>query len=180
MGQSGNFTVSVTMRPQGTRFRSEQQSQATTLAKRAQAILSDPSKQNPEGLASLSLRNEHNGTATSWNPANETDTLRNFREQMEKAARAQFVVSFSYLLSGRRAKTPSDATLLYKAGLQLVGTSYRDHSVQDDTGLKLIAAQSLERTQGPEAAAPMLGRVLENRLAVWARRDHISMVSEVR
>lgn len=178
LGNPGVVTVNVTLRQLGTRFHSEQSAQEPALVEQAQAVLRDASRRSPTAPAALSLRREQDGAEATWDPANETDTLRAFRENLEKAANADFVVGSSYLLAGRQAKTPREAAMLYKAGLQTVGTQYRDRSVQDDTGLKLIAAQSLERAQGPEAGAPMLGRVLENRLGVWAKRDHLKTVTE--
>lgn len=179
LGSSNEYTVTVTMKRQGMRFRSEQQLQVPSISEQAQALLKSPPRLDV-ALATMTLRDERSGTSVSWSPATETDSLRNFREQVEKAVNTHFITGYSYLLSGRLAKTSGEMTRLYKAGLQAVGTSYRDTSVQDDTGLKLIAAGSLERTQGPGAAAPMLERVLENRLRVWAKRDHLDEVSQVR
>src|SRR5262249_49020154 len=67
-------------------------------------------------------------------------------------------------------KRIEDAVYCARAGLSELGTDYAPQNVEDDTDLKLHAAEELVKTGRAENGAAMMLRMLSTRIQLYAQR----------
>lgn len=96
------------------------------------------------------------------------------------AAHAALAESRAWLELGRRkleAGEPREAVRCAEQGLEALGDEYAPPGVEDDTQLKLLAAQEQLRQGRDEAGARVMLRMLEERTTLYARRHSGEIVS---
>lgn len=110
----------------------------------------------------------------AWCPVSETKELREVREMIENTAHAGYTEATAYLQrghdlhEGRQFAAAADS---FKNGIQILGNSYIDpETTIDDTGMKLVLAQSRENEGKLDVASTIFHRVLETRLKLYASR----------
>jgi hypothetical protein len=107
----------------------------------------------------------------AWDMANESPTQTRLRNQLDTAAHLRYAVGLAYLSAGNQAEKAHNGSVAgeaFKAGVQELGDSYRNPEALDDSGMKLVAARSKEKSAGIEAAASAYRAVLETRLRLYA------------
>lgn len=107
----------------------------------------------------------------SWDMAQESPDQAKLRGQLESVAHLRYAVALAYFGAGDQAEKSHNAAMAaeaFKAGVEEMGDTYQNPEVLDDSGMKLVAARSKEKSAGIEAAGPIYRRVLETRLSLYA------------
>ncbi len=112
-------------------------------------------------------------SATStWPIEGEPEPLAKIRAEMERIGHAGFARATLLFERGSQALSNDEhgaAIKDFRAGIAALGSSYRSPSVIDDTGMKLVLAEGEEANGRLKVAANVLSRVLESRLALYAK-----------
>jgi hypothetical protein len=114
---------------------------------------------------------DNDARIASWQIADETPAQTAVRNALDNDVHLHYGIALAYLKAGHDAELAGDRTLAgnaYKEGVEVLGNEYRDKSVLDDTGMKLVLADGVESDEGIEAAGPVYRGILQNRLALYA------------
>lgn len=113
----------------------------------------------------------------SWCAASESRALKEVREMIEEKTHAAFAEAVAHLRSGHdlvAGKQFTAAADSFKKGIQILGNHYLDRGkTVDDTGMKLVLAESKENEGKLDTASAILERVLETRLKLYAAKYHL-------
>lgn len=114
----------------------------------------------------------------AWNSDGEYEPLRELRRDIELWTHVPYVVTQAFFQRGQADESAGSyiaATRSYRAGLAEMGELYSDANLLDDTGTKLVLAESNESKNNQEAAAAVYGRVLESRLRAYERKYRLKL-----
>ena len=130
---------------------------------------------DPAAYRLLELQPAGTRELASWTPAEEDPDLQSARESLETQGHAAYVIALAYLRQGdSEASDHAAAAKSYKDGVAILGKSYFDTKVLDDTGIKLVMARSMETKNGIATTAGIYRGILESRLSILAHRDKLT------
>ncbi len=172
-------SVSVTLRNEGPERTLELSWEVSTADfGQGQILLANPPSVPQPAAYDCILEISRYGQKTmvlAWDTQSEPDSLRQMRVLLEKIGHSRYSEAAALLRRGSAwagAGKFAEAIQTFRAGIEVLGTMYRDPSGKmiDDTGMKLVLAESSEREGKLQQAAAVYERVLESRTTVYARR----------
>lgn len=115
-------------------------------------------------------------TERTWDGSNEEERLRSVRERLEQLGNVQYALATAHMQEaekGRDSAHVGAALEHYRAALTELGNSYYQSGVADDTALKVLAAESIEKQGRLESAVSVYQRVLNSRMDAYAQKFQI-------
>lgn len=113
-------------------------------------------------------------TTVSWTLSNESAKQRQVRVELERLAHVHYVEAIAFLKRGRALGEKYESAIrAFESGLEALGDRYTGPDLLDDTGAKLILAESVRAHGDLRQGATLTERVLESRIAAYAQRFQI-------
>ncbi|HZU10989.1 MAG TPA: hypothetical protein VFA02_13880 [Pseudacidobacterium sp.] len=106
-----------------------------------------------------------------------------FREKAEQIFAAQYVVAKGFLDAGQRSASLQHWKVSagqFKEGIAALGDSYVDTNALDDSGMRLVLAQSDEKKGEVMRASRVYETVLLTRLHLYANKENIKDHSSIK
>lgn len=120
---------------------------------------------------------ERAATMVAWNATGEPSDLRELRREMEFMTHVPYVVAKGALVHGNELESKKDyaaAVHAYRGGVDELANLYSSPDLLDDTGMKLVLAESQEENGDTKTAATVYGRVLESRIHAYSEKYRLN------